>query len=297
MSPSLADTADLSALRCTVPVFQLARDLDPIPIGSWDHLPAAAEREVPLRLATAGFAIVAADQTPDLDAPQQLADALGLGPVFVPPQYSDRLYVNGQGVTRIGADAATASHPAFGQTTGQRLHSDGTLQRIGEVKTAMLLCARPARSGGASQLFNSTGAFAQLLHEDPAAAATLTAPDVLVRTSTLAHSRGQRSVGPAFAVAEERLISRYSVTDTDSYDPAAVTDPAALQRALEFLQQAAQPPSPHYTEFTLTAGQGLLLANDLISHGRAAYHDDPAHPRMMLRALFARLRPAVKQAA
>jgi hypothetical protein len=240
--------ADLSTLTCTVPVFQPARDLDPVPLRSWDSIPAAAGREVAMRLAAAGFALVQAAQAPGPAAARQLAGQLGLGPVFVPPQYRDRPYADGQGVTRIGIGAATASHPAFGQATGQRLHCDGTLQRIGEVRTTLMLCARPARSGGASRLFNSAGAFAQLLREDPAAAA-------------------------------------------------ALTDPAALDRALLFLHEAAQPGSPHYTESTLTAGQGLLLANDLISHGRAAYEDHPACPRLILRTLFTRRRPVTGRAA
>jgi len=276
---------DLRTLTCTVPVFQPGRDLDPVPVHAWDTIPAATGREVARRLESAGFALIQASQVPGRAAPQQLARQLGLGPVFTPPQYRDRPYTDGQGVTRIGTDAA-AAHPAFGQATGQHLHSDGTLQRIGEIKTTILLCARPARSGGTSHLFNSAAAFAWLLHEDPAAAAALTAADVLVRTSTLPDTRGQYSAGPAFAVADGRLISRYSVTGTDTLD-----------RGLAFLQQAARPGSPYYTELVLTAGQGLLLANDLISHGRAAYNDDPDCPRLMLRALFTRRCAITERAA
>lgn len=295
MNPSLAVT-DLSTLTCTVPVFRPVRDLDPVPVRAWDNIPPITRRELARRLDAAGFALVQASQVPGPATPQQLARQLGLGPVYVPPQYRDRPYTDGQGVTRIGTEAA-ASHPAFGQATGQRLHCDGTLQRIGEIKTTILLCARPGRSGGTSHLFNSAAAFAWLLHEDPAAAAALTAADVLVRTSTLPGTRGQYSAGPAFAVADGRLISRYSITGTDTYDHDAVTDPAALDRALEFLRQAARPGSPYYTELTLAAGQGLLLANDQISHGRAAYHDDPDCPRLMLRALFTRRCAVTEQAA
>ena len=241
------------------------------------------------RLAAAGFAIISCAQDPTNDTPRALADALALGPMFTPPQYRNSPHIN-QGVSRIGTDHATRGHPAFGQTSGQALHSDGTLQRIGQVKTAMLVCVRPAASGGASRLFNAVGAFVELLDGDPAAAAALTAPDVLVRTSNLEHSRGQSMAGPAFAVADGRLISRYSVTATDRYDDTAVTDPAALYRALAFLHEAAQPGSRHLLEFTLAAGQALLLANDLISHGRAAYTNDPDRPRLMLRALFTQVR-------
>jgi hypothetical protein len=292
-SPCLAD---LSLLTCTVPVFRPGRDDDPVLVGSWDDIPSAAGHEAATRLATAGFALIQASQVPGPAAARQLASQLGLGPPFTPPQYRDSPHVDGQGVTRISTEAG-ASHPAFGQATGQHLHSDGTLQRIGEIKTTMMLCARPAASGGTSQLFNAAGAFALLLHQDPAAAAALTAPDVLIRTSALPGSRGQFTAGPVFAVADGRVISRYSVTSTDRYDHDAVADPAALDRALDFLQDAAQPGSPCYTELTLAAGQGLLLANDLISHGRTAYHDDPAVPRLILRALFTRRCLITEQAA
>ncbi len=160
-----------------------------------------------------------------------------------------------------------------------------------------MLCARPAASGGTSQLFSAAGAFAALLNQDPAAAAALTAPEVLIRTSNLPDSRGQSAVGPAFAIADGRIISRYSVTSTDAYDPAAVTSPAALDRALAFLRDAARPGTGYYTEVTLAAGQGLLLANDLISHGRTPYQDNPDAPRLIYRALFTTRCTGTEQAA
>jgi hypothetical protein len=72
---------------------------------------------------------------------------------------------------------------------------------IGEIKTTLMLYAWPAASGGTSQLFNSAAAFAALLNRDPAAAAALTAPEVLVRTSNLPDSRGHSVAGPAGSYA------------------------------------------------------------------------------------------------
>jgi hypothetical protein len=283
ISPAVAD---LSTLTCAVPVFRPGRDTDPVQTGSWDSIPVPAAREMARRLISSGYTLIQASRLPGPDAVGRLAAQLGLGPAFAPPQYRNRPYTNSHGVTTIGAHAA-ASHPAFGQASAQQLHSDGTLQRIGEIKTTIMLCVQPAASGGVSQLFNAAGAFALLLHQDPEAAATLTAAEVLIRTSNLPDSLGQ-TAGPAFAVADGRVLSRYSVTGTDAYDHAAVTDPAALDRALSFLRDAARPGSACYTELTLAAGQGLLLANDVISHGRTAYDDNPAAPRLILRALFTR---------
>lgn len=284
MTPAPAMTT-LSMLTCTVPAFP-SRPAPPVPAGNWNRIPARAARETAARLAAHGYALLEGATVPGPDSAVRLAAALGLGPAFTPPQYRDRAYVDGGGVTEITANARTAAHPAFGKAAGQNLHADGTLQRIGELKTTLMLCARPAASGGVSQLFNAAGAFAALLNSDPAAASALTAPEVLVRTSNLPDSRGQAAVGPAFAIADGRILSRYSVTGTDRYDPAAVACPAALERALAFLRDTARPRSGYYTEFTLAAGQGLLLANDTISHGRTSYADLPDAPRLLYRALF-----------
>jgi hypothetical protein len=286
----------LSMLTCTVPAFP-AESAPPVQVGHWDHVTPTAAREVALHLAATGYALIQGATIPGPEAATLLAGALGLGPAFTPPQYRSRAYVDGGGVTRITADATTTGHPAFGQATGQRMHADGTLQRIGEIKTTLMLCARPAASGGTSQLFNAAGAFAMLLNRDPAAAAALTAPDVLVRTSNLPGTHGQSAAGPAFAIADGRIISRYSVTSTDGYDPAAVTSPAALDRALAFLRDAARPGTGYYAEATLAAGQGLLLANDMISHGRTPYHDHSDAPRLLFRALFTARCTGTEQAA
>lgn len=88
------------------------------------------------------------------------------------------------------------------------------------------------------------------------------------------------------------LMSQNSITATDSWRPEAADDPAALARALDFFAAAARPGSLHYLEFVLRAGQGLLLANDRISHGRLAYRDDGTSHRVLLRGLFSR-RPSV----
>jgi hypothetical protein len=275
----------LSMLTCTVPAFP-ADPAPPVELGNWDHVTTTAAREVARRVTANGYALIHGAAIPGPGAAASLAGTLGLGPAFTPPQYRDRAYVDGHGVTRITSDATTATHPAFGQASGQHLHADGTLQRIGEIKTTLMLCARPAASGGTSQLFNAAGAFAALLNLDPAAAAALTAPEVMVRTSNLPGSHGHSVAGPAFAIADGRVISRYSVTSTDTYDPAAVASAAALDRALAFLRVAARPGSGYYDEITLAAGQGLVLANDMISHGRTPYQEAPGDPRLLYRALF-----------
>lgn len=279
-------TADLSRLTCTVPVFEPDRDRRAVPIGTWTGMSQTAAREVARRLDTAGFALIQANDPPDGRSVPGLASAIGLGAVFNPPIYRDRPYVDALGVTTLRAEPLHADHPAFQSPGPQALHCDGTLERIGEIKTSVLLCVAPARSGGASLLFNSAGAFGRMLIQDPPAAAAMTAAEMLVRTSGLRGIEGHSGVGPAFAIAESRLISRYSVSATDVFDRSAVADPAALERAIEFLADAARSGSPFAQEITLAAGQGLIMVNDAISHGRRAYEDDPGRPRTFLRAMF-----------
>jgi Taurine catabolism dioxygenase TauD, TfdA family len=192
------------------------------------------------------------------------------------------------------ANPGLPPHPAFATRAGQRVHSDGTLQHIGEVKTSLLACRSPASYGGESILFNSTAAFAALATRDEPAAAALMGEAVLVRTANI--NDGDSMAGPAFALHGDQLLSRYSVTATDTFQAAGV-DPAALNRGLIFLLHHAHPGSPHYLELALSAGQGLLLANDRISHGRRPFRDGTT-PRVMLRALFTRaLAPAPPEAA
>ena len=63
--------------------------------------------------------------------------------------------------------------PPSAVPTGQRMHTDGTLQDIGEVKASVLVCEAAAAEGGATMLFNTSAAFAELIMTDPAAAVAL----------------------------------------------------------------------------------------------------------------------------
>jgi hypothetical protein len=274
--------------RITASSGQLARfsgrPLPPITVSAWS-LPSAGERlTVTAQYAQAGYAVV---QVPgsratadDLTA---LADALDLGEPFTPPLYTASSHTS-QGVSQLSA-AAGGSHPFQGRT-GQHVHCDGTLQHLGQIPTTVMMCVAPALEGGASFLVNLVDAFNELHRLGPEAAAQLTHAHALTRTSTFVDH--QHVTGPAFA--EERpgeWITRYSRTATDTYEalPGAA---AALRRALAFLDQVARPGSAYRCEFTLSAGQALVLANDRLGHGRTAYRDGPATPRLLLRGLFTR---------
>ncbi|MFD5616475.1 TauD/TfdA family dioxygenase [Kitasatospora sp. NPDC127060] len=239
------------------------------------------------RVQRAGFAVVDVTEEPTEQNLTALAARLGLGDPFVPPIYRrpGAVTVASSGVSTLTATADGVAHPAV-SANGQGLHVDGLLQPIGTVRTSVLLCARPAAQGGVSTLFNSTAAFWALVGEDPQAAETLMGSGVLTRTASVNGSTDQ-ATGPAFAVVDGQLLTRYSRDGNDTWTPAPGQD-AALDRALEAMDAMAQPGSPYAAELTLAAGQGLVFANSRLCHGRTVYLDDPAAPRRMLRGLFTR---------
>jgi hypothetical protein len=178
-------------------------------------------------------------------------------------------------------------HPHFETTVGQDLHCDGTLQNIGVIKSAVLLCRSQGAEGGESVVFNAHAAFAELLEADPAAAWALTSPGVLVRRATFNDS-DEINAGPAFAVLGDQLVCRYCVDATDQWQTAAADDPEAAGRGLEFLHTARQDGSPYILRFTLVEGQAIVMDNTRISHGRSQYRDGPGRHRRLFRSLHLR---------
>lgn len=219
----------------------------------------------------------------------RLARGLGLGKPFVPPLYrgarSRSLYdAAGVNVVQASGGEQEPAHPAFASRTPLELHTDGTLQPIGQVPTALLYCVRPAYQGGETLLFHATGAFLALAAAEPRLAGALLDERALARHATVDGSRAS-SLGPVFAYRGGEVLSRYSTTPGDEWRYGEVGGLLAAHRALAEL---ARPPSRFVTTVRLAAGQGLLFANDTIAHGRTAFADRPEAPRCMLRALFLR---------
>ncbi|MFB7124582.1 TauD/TfdA family dioxygenase [Kitasatospora sp. NPDC056273] len=256
---------------------------EPVVASSWGIPEPAFRQRIAEDYRARGYVVVHVPGTTPAEADlSSLADALGLGPAFSPPQYRGSIHTQG-GVSRLAATADPA-HP-FQDRAGQNLHCDATLQHLGQVATTVMICVRPGRSGGQTQLFNAVQAFAELQAADPEAAAQLTHERALVRTSTFVD--GLSTAGPAFGRDPAgNLITRYSLTATDSYHPTAPGRQEHLNRALAALADAAADTSWHRTTFTLAAGQALILANDKLCHGRGPFVDDPAAPRLLLRGLF-----------
>ncbi|MGH8896505.1 MAG: TauD/TfdA family dioxygenase [Egibacteraceae bacterium] len=193
-----------------------------------------------------GFAVVRCAEAPTPKRLLDLAGALHLGEVFVPPLYrSGRPGTGAGGVSTLTVPAQRSGrgrHPSFESTGGQRLHVDGTLQPISV--TTILLCETPAVSGGHTILFNALGAFAELFQVDPEAAVALTMPGCLVRQATYGGCADQ-TAGPAFAICDGLLVTRYSVDTPSRWEVADGIDEQALHRAVTFMEQASRPHYPY----------------------------------------------------
>ncbi|MFC1435365.1 TauD/TfdA family dioxygenase [Streptacidiphilus sp. N1-3] len=257
----------------------------PIEAGDWS-VPHPGHR---LAIATAyrraGYALVTVTgSTPTPSDVTALSQALSLGEPFTPPMYAASTHTVA-GVSSLMADAQ-ALHP-FQDRAGQRVHCDATLQQLGEVPTTVMVCVRGAVSGGATYMVNLVAAYAALLREDPQAAAQLAHSGALERRSTF--QPDQATVGPAFSTDTDGLLTtRFSRTATDTYHPDTDAGAPDLARALAFMDAAAAAGSRYRTDLLLAPGQALVLANHRLGHGRTAYQDDQAGPRLILRSLFTR---------
>lgn len=278
----------LNAARKVVTTFP-GRPREPVPVRDVTRLGYGELAEVPRRYEAHGFCTMELlTDTPSPRTLTLLARSLGLGEPFLPPLYT----LGGapaSAVSTISAGrntgTADADHPSFGRTDGQRMHTDGTLQDIGEVKASVLVCEAAAAEGGATMLFNTSAAFAELIMTDPAAAVALATPGTLVRRANISGCQDQNA-GPVLAVLGSELVCRYSVTDTDSWAVPNGVDEAGLRRGIDFLATASSQGSPYYSQLTLSAGQAIVFDNTKISHGRTQYRDLGERPRCMYRGLY-----------
>ncbi|WP_454197137.1 TauD/TfdA family dioxygenase [Nocardia sp. Marseille-Q1738] len=261
----------------------------PVDLADPGSLSDAEQSEIVRRYVIHGFAIIQLREgRVDPESTEQLAAGLGMGAPFVPPLYT----LNGRVASRVSRISAAANssttdatHPSFGRTVGQALHTDGTLQEIGEIKSTILACKSPAAQGGTTMLFNASAAYRELLKMDPEAALALATTGCLIRTANINGST-ESNDGPAFAVnTDGELITRYSVTETDAWNVPEGVEAASLWRGVEFLDRRARLGNPEYVELDMQADQMILFGNCRISHGRHAYRDSPERQRCLYRSL------------
>lgn len=219
----------------------------------------------------------------------RFTQSLNLGEAFVPPlyQFSNSNLYDDLGMSTLASafgNGPNSVHPVFASASAIELHTDGTLQNIGDILTSVLFCVAPAWEGGETTIFQAVNVFIALQQAEPQLASALLDRRALTRHASVNGSK-ESCQGPVFSRAGGVLQTRYSVTDRDRWNVDEVAD---LLEAKNALADAAQTGSPHYCRIRLGLGQGVILANDRVSHGRTGFSDSTDQVRRMLRVLFAR---------
>ncbi|WP_448202862.1 TauD/TfdA family dioxygenase [Azospirillum sp. sgz302134] len=216
----------------------------------------------------------------------ELAATLGLGEPYVPDLYQSYegvAYSSGFGLSDIGGPSAGADHPAFSQDTELDLHTDGTLEPIGVVRTTMLVCIQPAQSGGETVIERTSA----LLEGMDAAGRRVLEPlfdsRALRRHATV---KERHSDGPVFATdGDGRIIGRYSVSPRDEW---RYDDVPGLREARQLFETRLAEASGVRHAIRLTTGQALIMSNSRVSHARRRFQNAPGAPRHLMRGLFCR---------
>ncbi|MET9915153.1 TauD/TfdA family dioxygenase [Streptomyces sp. NPDC006476] len=235
-----------------------------------------------------GFAIVSGDWRYDASDFHRMAVLYALGPMhqseFNRREHSEG--VSSSGMNQVGG-LSSGHHFVFNNTSGVPLHTDGSYLPIGTIKTSIILCKEPALSGGESILFDSVSAFRVLSRDYPDLAECLLAANVFRRRSTGRGSgRQYEHIGPVFSRAENGdIVGGFTLDVTADWDYSRRIDPRTAD-AVAYLTRLASEESGYLLTFALRKGQAMIIRNDELSHGRYAYVDDPARPRILLRGLF-----------
>lgn len=236
------------------------------------------------RYYTYGFVIFDfGDNEVDQETLQDLVNYLGLGDAYIPSVYANyKSLKSDHGFNILNQKYDDNSHRAFNTSLEQEIHSDGTLEKIGFIKTTLLYCKAQGISGGESTLFNSVGAYFNLIKTNFEISKLLLDENCLRRVSNINY---QEYIGPAFAIQENKLISRFSLDNTCDWNHGFEKLPG-LEKAFTLLTEQVNDQSPYFITCKLKPGQGMLIANNKISHGRKSFKDSKECRREMIRGLF-----------
>jgi hypothetical protein len=165
-----------------------------------------------------------------------------------------------------------------------RWHTDGYYHPPQRTIHGMILhCVRPARAGGVNGLLDPELAYLALRDASPDHIRALMQPDAMTIPAREDEGGVARAAqaGPVFSIdGGGRLHLRYTAR-TRSIE---WRDDAATRAAVATLEALLAADSPWIHHLRLEAGMGLVGHNVL--HDRSAFVDDPARPRLLLRARF-----------
>jgi hypothetical protein len=148
-----------------------------------------------------------------------------------------------------------------------------------------LLCVRPSRAGGVSQIASSVRVHNAMLERRPDLAALLYRPYHRSRQGEEFGGEKMTYALPVFGQRDGQFTSHYSrtyVEAAEEIDPANKLSDAQIE-ALDMLAALA---GEFCMEFTFQAGDMQFLNNHVIYHARTAYEDDADAQRRLLHRLW-----------
>ena len=232
----------------------------------------------------AGFVVFELlNDNPSQDALLSLAKQLVLGEPYVPYIYSTEKNIYDETGLNI-IKVKDGIHRAFQTNNEQKIHCDGTVEVIGKIKTTILLCAKAASGGGETIIFNSVAALYNLLRIENLEPILSSLFNLNALKRVAANGAKEEYIGPAFTIRSGEIISRFSLDNTCDWSY-GFEKVKFLREAYSLLTEMITLKSPFYIETRLKENQGIIIANDKISHGRKGFIDnDPT--REMIRGLF-----------
>lgn len=257
------------------------------------RLTAAERRSLLQRIARQGVAVYrtqpagnAADE--DASLPRALGAQLGLH------RLDANWLADEDGLSRITV-AATNDEGAAGEATprGEFIpytdraigwHTDGYYHPDARRILDMILhCVRPARAGGETTLVDHALAYIALRDRSPDLVRALMHAEAMTipeRTDESGVARAAQA-GAVFSVVDGTHLHMRYTARTRSI---AWRDDAATRTAVAMLTRLLDGELEGIVRLTLAAGMGLVGHNVL--HARSAFADDPAAPRLLLRARY-----------
>lgn len=234
------------------------------------------------RIQGCGFALYRSAQGVDDRAlPRLLGAQLGLH------RLDANWLADEDGISRIAVSDQADGQGGFIPYTDMpiRWHTDGYYHpQERRIRGMILHCVRPAPRGGENTLLDPELAYIALRDESPTHVRALMQPDAMTipeRTDETGVARAAQT-GPVFSVDEDGgLHMRYTARTRSIQWKDDASTRAAVARLQELLGDAN---FPGMFRVRLRAGMGLVGRNVL--HDRSGFHDDPAQPRLLLRARF-----------
>jgi alpha-ketoglutarate-dependent taurine dioxygenase len=191
------------------------------------------------------------------------------------------------GITRVTVSAEDGQRQAYIPYTDRPIkwHTDGYYNPLDkQIRSMILHCVQSAAQGGENSLMDHEIAYLMLRDINVDFISALSAPDAMTipeRTDEQGVARAAQT-GPVFSVdpVSGALHMRYTARTRSiewKQDTATLAAVSALEKLLASDLQ-------HILRTRLEPGMGLLCNNVL--HDRAAFNDDPAHPRLLYRARY-----------